>query len=121
MAKAMELLARGRQLLVENNPGLAQGDIEAARLLLAGLRPSLNETQLAALDEIVQRLDLALANLAPIAGRTASPVLAAQDLELAWQMILAGLPGPSATPAPTLTRLTPTVTPTPGPSATPTP
>jgi hypothetical protein len=116
LVKAMELLTRSRLFLVENNLGLAADDIQAARGILADLQvPSYQAETLA---EVIQRLDVALGNL------PAAPILAAEDLEIAWQLLTRGLPGepPIATPsevAPATS--TPEVTAQPGPSPTPTP
>jgi hypothetical protein len=76
--------------------------------------------QQATLDEIIQRLDLALEYLPQ------TPILAAEDLEVAWQLLKIGLPEspsedidlqPTATPeastAEPLAENTPTPTPIP--------
>ena len=124
--KAMEMLTRGRLYLVQNNLGLAQNEVQAARDVLAGLVAP--DYQQAALNAMIIRLDLALANL------PGAPVLAAEDLEIAWQLLRAGLPseGAAATaerPALSTEAVTPlatqasetTATPTDAPEATPTP
>jgi septal ring factor EnvC (AmiA/AmiB activator) len=74
--RAMELMSRGRLFLYQANYGLAEQDIAAARAVLAGLESS--EAGLAA----IQRLDLAVANL------PARPVLASDDLDIAWSLLL---------------------------------
>jgi hypothetical protein len=117
LVKAMEHLTRSRLFLVEDNLGLAEEDVSAARLLLAGLQGEVPTYQVDALDAILTRLDAALGNL------PARPVLAAEDLEGAWQLLHLGLPG-EATPSPTLTEELGTGTPTPTPlpiPGTPTP
>ncbi len=115
LVKAMEMLTRARLFLVQNNLGLAQGDIQSARDLMVGLRSLASPSQTAAVDAITARLDLALGDLKD------APALAPDDLEVAWQLLLRGLPqeaplGPASftdlTPSPTLTTtltLTPTV------------
>jgi hypothetical protein len=105
----MELLTRSRLSLVENNAGEAEQDVRAARQLLAGLGGEVPEYQVEALSSIIARLDQALIDL------PARPVLAADNLEIAWQLLRSGLPG-EPTPGPTLTPGTPTGTPTPGPA-----
>ena len=65
-----------------------------------------------ALDQAIARLDLALGNL------PAFPVVAAGDLEIAWQILTSGEAPATATPEPTIVS-TPTVEPT--LEATPTP
>ncbi|MEW5871999.1 MAG: hypothetical protein AB1894_22205 [Chloroflexota bacterium] len=126
LVKAMELLTRSRLFLVENNLGLATDDIQAARDLLTGLQVPDYQTQ--ALAEIITRLDLALGNLPD------APVLAAEDLEVAWQLIRSGLPGETSliptsqvtTPQPPTIEVTSAITPTLSaetqtPTSTPTP
>ena len=128
LIKAMEMLTRSRVYLVQNNVGLAKDEVQAARDLLAGL--AVPEYQQAALEAMLTRLDLALASLPD------SPILAAEDLEIAWQLLRAGLPQPAsitataeksalmeeatATPTPS-PQATSEVTPTDTPEATPTP
>jgi len=92
MVKAMELLTRSRLLLVSNNLGLAQDDLQAASNLLSELQASLPEDQRGNLGEIIDRLNKASSNLPE------RPVLAADDLEIAWQLLLIGLPAESQTP-----------------------
>jgi len=119
LVKAMELLTRSRVYLVEDNLGLAQQDVSAARLLLAKMGGDVPSYQVKPLAAIIARLDAALSNL------PSRPVLAAEDLEVAWQLLRDGLPG-QATPQPTPTAEaetpaastvieTPTPTPTPIP------
>ena len=115
LLKAMEHLTRSRLYLVEDNLGLAEEEVRAARLLLAGLGGDVPPYQVETLATIVAHLDSALSELP---GR---PVLASEELEIAWQMLRDGLPGES-TPQPTLTSGVTTGTPTPTiASGTPTP
>jgi len=124
VVQAMELLTRSRLFIVENNLGLAEEDIRTARNLIADMQ--VPARQLSVRDDIVQRLDLALENL------PAAPVLAAEDLQIAWRLLKAGLPGEPPIPtssetAPPQTTFTPEGTaegtPAPGSTAeqTPTP
>ena len=119
---AMNLLIRAQLNLAENNYGLAKSDLQSARSVLIGLRDSLNPSEQPELNTWIARLDLALNEL------PASPVLAAGDLEMAYQLLSAGLLPPTPTPGALFVGATPTpfVTETPapfliGPSATPTP
>ena len=119
LVKAMELLTRSRVYLVEDNLGLAKQDVSAARLLLAKMGGDVPSYQVKPLAAIIARLDAALSNL------PSRPVLAAEDLEVAWQLLRDGLPG-QATPQPTPTAEagTPaasTVIGTPTPTTTPIP
>lgn len=128
LVKAMEMLTRSRVYLVQNNAGLAKNEVQAARDLLANM--SVPEYQQAALGAMLTRLDQALFNLPD------APILAAEDLEVAWQLLRAGLPQPAsmtstaeksmltqeatATPAPA-SQTTSEITSTEAPETTPTP
>jgi chaperonin cofactor prefoldin len=126
MVKVMELLTRSRLLLVANNLGLAQQDLQSASDLLNELQSSLPDDQKGDLGEIIDRLDKASSNLPN------RPVLASDDLEIAWRLLLIGLPDQSqtataevsGTPGSSSGLTTPspegTVTGTPGITATPT-
>ncbi len=116
LVKTMELLTRSRLFLGENNIGLAQQDIQAAHDLLVTLQTQVPAYQLDALAAIVIRLGLALENL------PAAPVLATDDLEIAWQLLQRGLPEePSQAPNTTEVSLSPNLTVTPTPFAQETP
>ena len=114
LMKATELLSRARLYLYQSNFGLARQDVQAARDLLAGIRPDAPDTLAADLDAVFLRLDLALPNLPDF------PVAASDDLDIAWQILIGGLPAPqptaSATPVPDVTS-----TPTPQSTLQPTP
>jgi chaperonin cofactor prefoldin len=123
IVKAMELLTRSRMLLDTNNLGLAQEDLQSASDLLNELQARLPDDQKGNLAEIISRLNTASGNLPN------RPILASDDLEIAWQLLLMGLPeqtqtaevsgtpgisSETATPGPVGTgTLTPTPTPTP--------
>ena len=119
--KSMELITRSRLFLGQNNLGLAQQDIQAAYDLLGELQNQVPPYQTGAVGAVVQRLKLSLGNL------PGAPVLAADDLEVAWQLLVKGLPGQTpetasaegsilyATPAlitPITSTITLTITPT---------
>ena len=99
--RALDMLGRARLYLAQSNFGLAKEDVQAARDLLAGLQTETDDDLLA---EVIDRLDLALGNL-PV-----FPVVASGDLEIAWQLLMTGMPVNTATPSPAPF---PTFTPTP--------
>ncbi len=107
--RALDMLGRARLYLAQSNFGLAREDVKSARDLLAALQ---NESGDAARGLAIARLDLSLGNL------PAFPVVAAGDLEIAWQILMSGEAPATATPAPTV-EATPTAEPT--LEATPTP
>jgi hypothetical protein len=120
----MQWLTRARLVLVQNNLALAQVDLLAARRVLVALQAELPTDQAAQLAQVVDRLDAALAAL------PAAPVAAADELEGAWQLLVAEMaPAPAATPAATpeapaeeaAPEATPTATPEASPTPTPTP
>jgi hypothetical protein len=109
--KAMELLSRARLFMYQSNFGLARQDIQIARDLLAEVQKDDPKDSAADLEAVVRRLDLVLSDLPNF------PVAARDDLDIAWQILLGGLPqaGPTLGPTPA-----PTMTPTPGITFTPT-
>ncbi len=117
MTRALDMLGRARLYLAQSNFGSARDDVRSARDLLAELQV---ETGNPVLEEVITRLNLALENLPQF------PVIAAGDLEIAWQLLISGeAPAdPQAistfdpTPAPTPT-LVPTLPPTLVPTPTP--
>lgn len=119
---------RARQYLTAGNYGLARSEIVQAREWLVRLWEQVPAEQQTTVQTWLERLQLAEANLPDL------PVLAAEDLDIAWQLLLAGLPPLYATPTPlrtfaitpqamqllgTVTAAPPTMIPT--PSTTPTP
>lgn len=95
--KAMQLLNRSRLLMLQNNWGQAETDVDNARQVLIALQAEAPDYQQETLRRWIQRLDLVLASLPE------TPVLAADDLEIAWRLLAAGLPakGETLTPQPT--------------------
>jgi hypothetical protein len=106
--RALDMLGRARLYLAQSNFGLARDDVKSARELLVTLQTAADDQ---ALNQAIARLDLALGNL------PAFPVVAAGDLEIAWQILMSGEAPATATPEPTVTpavestlEATPTVT-----------
>jgi hypothetical protein len=106
--KAMNLLTRAEVNLAQNNFGLARDDVMAARNVLLVMRDTLPAEEQNNVSGWIVRLDLAMANL------PAFPLVAANDLEAAYQMLAMGVLPPEPTPGPV------TITPTPTPWETPT-
>ena len=115
MLKSMELLSRARLFLYQSNFGLAAQDVQVARDLLAEIQPDAPEPQDEEIAETIRRLDLVLENL------PAFPVVASDDLDIAWHILLTGIPPQELeTPAPEAAPES-TSTPTPEPETMPTP
>ncbi len=93
LVKAMELLTRSRISLELSDAGQARSAVEEARALLLDLRTFTFGAQTEALDAIIERLDLTLDDF----GK--APSLVSNDLESAWQLLLAGLPDNTLPPA----------------------
>jgi hypothetical protein len=114
LLKGMELLSRARLFMYQSNFGLAKQDIQSARDLLLTIQPDAPESLANDLTAVILRLDLTLSNLPNF------PVAASDDLDIAWQILLGGLPE-----AQTLVSETPileaTFTPNPGATITLTP
>jgi hypothetical protein len=101
LLKAMELLSRARLSMYQSNFGLAKQDVQIGRDLLAKVQPDAPAPLADELEAVVQRLDMTLSNLPNF------PVAASDDLDIAWQILLSGLP-----------QATPTLSETPTPAAT---
>jgi hypothetical protein len=111
LLKSMELMSRARLFMFQSNFGLARQDIKTARDLLMMVRTDAPEDLVDDLNEVIRRLDLVLTALPNF------PVAARDDLDVAWQVLLLGLPQaqidadgtavptvtPPATPATTFT------------------
>jgi|FLYL01.1.fsa_nt_gi uncharacterized coiled-coil protein SlyX len=92
--RAMELMSRARLFLYQANYGLAAADLRAARAVLG------EHAGTPRIDEAVTRIDLALSAL------PARPVAAADDLDIAWALLLGDVaiappPAPQTTAPPT--------------------
>ncbi len=93
--RAMELLSRSRLFMLQANYGIAAQDATAARDVLVGLRDQVPDYQRATVNQWINRIDLGLSSLPN------SPVIAADDLEIAWRLMANGLPGAeTSTPTP---------------------
>lgn len=92
LTRVIELLSRARLYLSQSNFGQARQDVELARDLLTGLRADFPENEQAALDAVLFRLDLALSNLPDF------PVIAVDDLNIAWNLLVIDAPETGATP-----------------------
>ena len=86
LLKGMELLSRARLFMYQSNFGLAKQDVQSALDLLATVQPEAPESLANDLNAVILRLELALANLPDF------PVAASDDLDIAWQILLGGLP-----------------------------
>lgn len=117
--KVAGLLNRSRLYMLQNNYGTARQQVELARSLLVELQESSTISQQGVITSWIGRLDSALSYLPD------QPVFAADDLEIAWQMVLQGLPQAGSTAQGTSLAgiSTPmiTSTPTPGKSLSSTP
>jgi len=87
MLRVMELLSRSQLALAQNNAGQARQDLEVLRVLFVQLEDEALAEQKPAVERMLIRLDLALANLPGF------PVLASRDLDILWELLLVGLPG----------------------------
>lgn len=92
LLKVMQIILRSRLALERGNAGSAGDEIARAQALIQTLQANLPMGESALLNKVLQRLLLAQDNLPDL------PVLAAEDLEIAWQLLLNGLPQ-SAAPA----------------------
>ena len=112
LTRSIETLSRARLYLSQSNFGLAKQDVQSTRDILAQLLTDAPAYQVDALNQIVMRLDLALGNL------PAFPVIAADDVDIAWQLMMIGLPESEAD---VIATFTPTLEATPTFTSTPTP
>jgi hypothetical protein len=116
--KGMELLSRARLFLYQSNFGLAKQDLQSARGILAAVEASGIGQDVNDLTEVVNRLDMAIARLPEY------PVAASDDLDIAWLVLMQGIPqipAPTSTAASATITVTPTIPATPEPGVTPSP
>jgi DNA-binding transcriptional MerR regulator len=86
LTRAIELLSRCRLYLSQSNFSLAQQDAASTRALLYSLLPTISPEKKQGLTVAISRLDLALGNLPTY------PVVAVYDIDIAWQLLVDGLP-----------------------------
>jgi hypothetical protein len=115
IVKSMELLSRARLFLYQSNFGMAKQDIQIARDLLDTIDSDGTETTSVGVVEVVQRLDMCLSRLPEF------PVVASDDLDIAWQLLLQGTPQPGSMKVTETPSATLDITPTDNTSVTPTP
>jgi len=94
LTRTLDMIGRARLYLAQSNFGLAREDVKAAHDLLIELKSNPDDQMLS---QAIARLDLALDNL------PAYPVIAAGDLEIAWQILLSGEYPMTSMPDPTNT------------------
>lgn len=93
LLRSMELLSRARLFLYQSNFGLAEQDVQVARDLLAEIAADYPETDAALMTEVIFRLDRTLDQLPD------RPVAAADDLDIAWSVLLGDTEPPGASGA----------------------
>ena len=116
LSRAIEMLSRARLYLSQSNFGLAKQDVQFAHDMLVTLQSDISDEKSVSLQAVITRLELALENL------PAFPVVAVDDIDIAWQLLVNGLPNlpevaltpgaSSETQIPDV-EVTPSVTPTP--------
>lgn len=106
LSRALHYLSRARLYLSQDNNGLARADVVTARNLLYSLQPNTPTDQAYAMNETINNLDKALANL------PAYPAVAVYYVDIAWQYLADDL----VATAPTI--IPPTAAPTEPPAAT---
>lgn len=86
LLRILELLSRANQYLLHSNFGLAEETLKTAKLELTKLRENLPGFQREVITDILELVDQVIVDL------PAKPALAAEKLELAWQLGINGLP-----------------------------
>ncbi len=86
IAYSLELIDRARLYLSQSNFGLARIDITVARERLSGMVSGVDGARKTQLTNVIDRLDMAI-NLLPD-----YPVVAANDLEIAWLLLIEDTP-----------------------------
>jgi hypothetical protein len=81
MISAMTMITKARLWLIQDNLGQAAEEISAARELLANSVVDMNAVD-EELAQIIERLDLALADVRTM------PIVAADELEIAWKLLV---------------------------------
>lgn len=116
LIRILDLFSRTNQFLLHSNYGLAEESLETAKKELDNLVETAPGFQRDYIKTILIHVENAIDDL------PAKPALAADELELAWQLGIDGLPQPvylqsdlTQTPTPTLTSYPPQITLTPTP------
>ena len=86
LLRILELLSRANQYLLHSNFGLAEEALMTAKLYLLNLQESLPGFQQEVISNMLNLVDQVIVDL------PAKPALAAEKLELAWQLGISGLP-----------------------------
>jgi len=86
LLRILELLSRANQYLLHSNFGLVEETLETAKLALLNLQESLPGFQQEVISNMLNLVDQVIVDL------PAKPALAADKLELAWQLGINGLP-----------------------------
>jgi uncharacterized protein YukE len=86
LLRILELFSRANQYLLHSNFGLAEETLKTAKLELTKLRENLPGFQREVITNILDLVDQVVVDL------PAKPALAAEKLELAWQVGINGLP-----------------------------
>ena len=86
LLRILELLSRANQYLLHSNFGLAEETLMTAKLDLLNLQESLPGFQQEVISNMLNLVDQVIVDL------PAKPALAAEKLELAWQLGINGLP-----------------------------
>jgi hypothetical protein len=86
LLRILELLSRANQYLLHSNFGLAEETLKTAKLALLNLQESLPYFQQELISNMLNLVDQVIVDL------PAKPALAAEKLELAWQLGINGLP-----------------------------
>jgi len=86
--RLMQLVSQARISVAEGNLGQAGGDVQSASAALSDLMAGSDEVQQAAFEDVSKRLDLAQQEL------KANPPVAADDLDIAWQLLVELSRGP---------------------------
>ncbi|MBN2677198.1 MAG: hypothetical protein JXR32_03925 [Anaerolineaceae bacterium] len=106
ISRSIELLSRTRLYLSQSNFGMARQDVVAARDLLLSIKEEIPADKAVTMETVLAQLDLALENL------PAFPVIAVNDVDIAWQLLVTNLPDriQKAPETEVVTTATPTIT-----------
>ncbi|MCJ7734033.1 MAG: hypothetical protein MUP11_05755 [Anaerolineales bacterium] len=113
LLRILELFSRANQDLLHDNYGQAEEELLAAQAILQKLELNLPASQRVISIEILGLVNQIIADL------PSKPVLAAEKLQLAWQMGINGFPEPAWENQTGTVTPTPNITPSPTPTPTP--